>query len=111
MITKISGSKYNFEIYAEAKRKNCSFFIKAKSNSTGRFSCINNLNPVLSELHVNVNDPKFYDSKWVVTKDEIIYLEIVAQRILTDKSFLNYLERKLDEDRRLDEWVNISKLL
>ncbi|MDH5684293.1 MAG: hypothetical protein OEZ20_07510 [candidate division WOR-3 bacterium] len=62
MITKISGSKYSFEIVSEKNEQNFSFFIKAKSKSTGRFSCINNLNAVLSELNVNVNDPKFSDS-------------------------------------------------
>lgn len=106
MITKISGSKYSFEIFTEAKRQDCRFFIKAKSKSTGRFSCINNLNVVLSELNVDINDPIFYDSMWVVTKDEANYFEEVAKQFLFDSSFLDYLERKLDEDRGLGEWEN-----
>jgi hypothetical protein len=108
MITKISGAKYRFEIVSEKNEQDFSFFIKAKSKSTGRFSCINNLNVVLSELNVDINDPKFSDSKWVVTKDESNYFETVAKRFLFDPSFFDYLERKLDEDRMLGEWENKS---
>lgn len=108
MITKISGSKYSFQIFTEAKRQDCRFFIKAISKPTGRFSCINNLNVVLSELNVDINNPKFFDSMWAVTKDEANYFEGVAKQFLSDKSFLAYLERKLDEDRMLGEWENIS---
>jgi len=107
MITKINGSKYSFEIFTEAKRQGCRFFIKAKSKAAGRFSCINNLNAVLSEFNVDVNNPKFCDSMWVVTKDEANYFEAVAKRFLSDPSFLVYLECKLDEDRRSGEWENI----
>ena len=108
LINKINGSKYSFEIFTEAKRQDCRFFIKAKSKATGRFSFINNLNVVLSELNVDINDPKFYNSMWVVAKDEANYFEDVAKRFLSEPSFLDYLERKLDEDRMLSEWENIS---
>jgi hypothetical protein len=79
-----------------------------KVNPPAGFACINNLNAVLSELNVNVNNPKFSDSTWVVTKDEVSYFEDVAKRFLSDPSFLDYLERKLDEDRLLGEWENKS---
>jgi hypothetical protein len=108
MITKINGSKYKFEIVSEKNEQDSCFFIKAKSMSTRRTSCINNLNPILSEFNISGDDPKAADSMWVVTKAEADYFKFVARQFLTDPSFLDYLERKLDEDRRFGEWENKS---
>ncbi|PKP56311.1 MAG: hypothetical protein CVT88_01540 [Candidatus Altiarchaeales archaeon HGW-Altiarchaeales-1] len=106
MITNIQGEKYNFEIVAE----NECFYIKAKHKDTGRFSCINNLNIVLSELcgnMGNINDDKFQDSQWIVSKHEIKNFEKTAKELLSDKSFRDYLEEKLNEDRECGEWENV----
>lgn len=102
----IHGKKYNFEILAE---NNC-FCIKAKHKSTKRFSCINNLNTILSELGIDMySDSKYCDSRWILSKNGVRKFEKVAKKILSDKFFRNYLEEKLNEDRECGEWENIEK--
>ncbi len=78
MIKNIQGKKYNFEIVAE----NECFCIKAKHKDTRRFSCINNLNIVLSELCSNINninDDRFQDSQWIISNNEIKNFEKTAK--------------------------------
>jgi len=106
-MTTIQGKKYNFEIVSYHRRIGFCFFIRAKCKSTGRFSCINNLNAILSELGVDLDDPKFADSMWVVTKNESHEFVKTAKEFLSNSYFLNYLERKLDEDREAGEWENV----
>ena len=43
---------------------------------------------------------------WVLTKEDARYLEKTAKQFLSDPSFRNYLERRLDEDRMSGEWEN-----
>lgn len=105
MVSNIHGKKYNFKILAKDK---C-FYIKAKNKSTRRFSCINNLNTILSELGVNVNDDKFGDSFWIISRKEVRKFGKIARELLSDKTFRDYLEEKLDEDRKCGEWENIEK--
>lgn len=103
----IFGSKYRFEIVSYETVTDC-FFIRAKCKFTGRFSCINNLNPILSKFNIDMNDAKAEDSMWRVTKSEAQNYVAIAKEFLSDTSFLTYLEDQLDEDRRLGEWENIS---
>ena len=106
MITKIEGEKYNYEIVSENEDEDICFFIKAIHKLTGRYSCINNLNAILSEFNIGIDDPKNEDSMWVLTKENACYLEKTARQILSDPSFRDYLEKWLDEDRILGEWEN-----
>lgn len=106
MILNIQGKRYDFTIVSDYKKPFSCFFIKAQCKSTKRFSCINNLNAVLSEFHIEANDSKFADSIWVVTKNEAHKLVETAKEFLSDPDFLDYLEAKLDEDRELGEWEN-----
>ena len=108
---KIQGKKYIFEVdsHNDNGAEDFCFYIKATCKNTGRFSGINNLNTVLSELGVNPDDDKFADSSWVVTKDEAHEFVDATKRFLSDSSFLDYLEIKLDEDREAGEWKNILK--
>jgi len=102
----IHGKKYNFEILAE---DDC-FYIKAKHKSTGRFSCVNNLNVILSELNVDMcHDNKYQDSWWILPKNEVRKFGKIAREVLLDKEFRSYLEEKLDEDRECGEWKNIKR--
>lgn len=110
MILGIKGKCYNFEIYSYQKWKHFCFFIKAKSKETGRTSCINNLNAILSALNVRGDDPKAADSTWAVTKNESEKYLFTSKQALSDPFFLDYLERQLDEDRRLSEWENEDAL-
>jgi hypothetical protein len=106
MITEIEGEKYNYEIVSENEDKDSCFFIKAIDKLTGKFSCINNLNAILSEFNIGIDDPKVEDSMWVLTKEAARHLEKTARQILSDPSFRNYLEKQLDEDRVSGEWEN-----
>ncbi|MGB3479825.1 MAG: hypothetical protein WBB67_11775 [bacterium] len=106
MITKIEGEKYNYEIGSENEDKDSCFFIKAMDKLTGKFSCINNLNAILSEFNVGIDDPKVEDSMWVLTKEDTRHLKETARQFLSDPSFRDYLERQLDKDRTLGEWEN-----
>ena len=106
MTISIQGRKYNFEIVLQNERNDFYFFIRAICKSTKRVSCINNLNTILSEFNVEVDDPKFWDSTWLVTREEALYLEETAREFLSGSFFLDYVEKRLDEDRVLGEWEN-----
>jgi len=109
MITTIQGMKYNFEIVSQNGGNDFCFFIRAMCKSTKRTSCINNLNTILSEFDVEVDDPKYQDSSWVVTKEEAYSLEARGKQFLSSSSFRDYIEGCLDEDRTLGEWENIAE--
>ena len=106
MIITINGDRYNFEIVSQDKENDFLFFIRAICKSTQRFSCINNLNTVLSEFNIEIDDPKVSDSTWIVKKEEALYLEETAREFLSSSFFLGYVEKQLDEDRFLGEWEN-----
>jgi hypothetical protein len=108
MIVIIQGKKYNFEIISQREGQDYCFFLRVNSKSSGRTSCINNLNVILSEFGVEIEDPKVADSMWIVTKEEARYFSNTAIQFLSDISFLDYIEKQLDEDRMLGEWENIS---
>lgn len=107
MITKIQGKKYSFEVVSQEQEIEFCFFIRAIDKLTRRASCINNLNTILSEFSMEVDDPKVADSTWVVTKEDARRLQETAKDFLSSSSFLHYLERRLDEDRKCGEWENI----
>lgn len=109
MISFIQGKKYDFEIVSQNGRDDFCFFIRAICKSTKRTSCINNLNTILSEFDVEVDEPKYQDSSWVVTKKEAYRLEAKCKQFLSASSFRDYIESRLDEDRTLGEWENIAE--
>ena len=104
MITKISGTRYNFEIMVESTYSD--FSIKAICKNTRRFSSINNLNSMLSEFDISGDVPKFDDSTWTLTEEETSHFEATARQLFSSPSFRDYLEDKLDEDRKAGEWEN-----
>jgi hypothetical protein len=105
MIINIRGKKYNFKILVEKQL----FYIKAKHKLTRSTSCINNLNIILSELGIDVNDNRFVNSFWIISQKGARKFAKIAKELLSDKSFRNYIEEKLDEDRKCGEWENIEK--
>jgi hypothetical protein len=107
MITTIKGKKYIFEILSQREGRDYCFFIRAQDKFSRRASCINNLNVVLSEFGVGENDPRAADSTWTVSEEEERYFVSIAKQFLSSSTFLEYLERKLDEDRALGEWANV----
>ena len=101
---KIQGQKYSFII----KSSDGKFFIKAVHNKTGRFSFIDNLNPILSIFEIPINDRRISESQWEISQREEKPLFYRTIDMLSSKPLLKYLEEYLEEDRRLSEWENIS---
>jgi len=102
----INGKRYRFEIEAG----HAHFAIKAQCKTTGRYSFINNLNAIISAFNVNLNDFRFCESIWDVTSQETKKFKAIAKKLFTDRCFISYLEKKLDEDRIEGEWENISSI-
>lgn len=108
MIINIQGGKYFFNIVSQSNRQLVSFYIRATCKLTKRTSCINNLNPLLSEFNIDSANRRFADSTWEVSKKEAGHFINTAKEIFSSKSFLNFLEDRLDEDRIVGEWENIA---
>ncbi|NQT34067.1 hypothetical protein HQ587_02660 [bacterium] len=110
MKTLIQGKQYNYNIITNCKEDVCCFSIRPTDPATGRYSNINNLNTILAEFDIDPWGEKFVDSVWVLDYSETAEFEKIAVNLLTDKTFMEYLERKLDEDRQCGEWENIEKV-
>lgn len=107
----IEGERYKFKIINEEYDNNEFFWtIRAICRKTRRYSGINNLNPILSELKVDFEkDRRFEDScLWEASRKEINIFNKIAKSLVTDKRYLQYLEDKLDEDRSYGEWKNVE---
>ncbi len=104
MKTIIKGQNYNFYIIADGIK----FYIKALHSASLRFSFINNLNAVLSEFDISVDDKKVSESQWIILKRQSNLLFKKAVGFLSDVNSRNYIEKKLDEDRRCGEWENFQ---
>ena len=107
MVFALNGSKYSFQVVSEGEGNDFEFFIRAICKVNRLTSCINNLNAILSALGVDAYNDKFGDSTWDVTKKEAKRFFKISKDILSDPSYLNYLERQLDIDREAGEWANI----
>jgi len=106
MKTIIKGQKYNFCVVADEVK----FYIEAIHRTSLRFSFINNLNAVLSEFNINTSDKKVSESQWLVSERQSNLFFKKAIKSLSDKVCQNYLERKLDEDRKCGEWENCKTI-
>lgn len=108
MIT-IEGKTYIFNIVSDINSEDISsFFIRAIDKSNRKSSCINNLNAILSLLDIDINDPKYNDSVWIVSKEEAEKFYNTAVEAISSTHFAEYIEKKLDEDREAGEWENTS---
>src|SRR3990172_6626171 len=102
----IHGNNYDFRVVANVRE----FYIQATDKISLRYSCINNLNSILSELvHEQSNDEQFDNSRWDVTKEQGEEFAKTAVEFLSDEEFRRYLESKLDEDRMAGEWENTKR--
>lgn len=100
------GEKYNFYIQSGKFGEYILFSIRAVCKKSRRYSSINNLNVILSELQVDFNDRKYEDSLWYVNMAEAERLAEITKETIKDENFLAYLESQLDIDRRAGEWEN-----
>ena len=97
------GQKYNF--IAEAV--DGGFSIKATDKLIQKCSFINNLNYILSYLEVDIDNPDFYDSTWVLNDTLAKDFFSRMKRLFSDNRSLDNLENYLDLDREEGEWENI----
>lgn len=102
MKTIIKGQNYNFCIVADGVK----FYIEAIHSASLSFSFINNLNAVLSEFYIGINDKKVSESQWFVSEKQSESFFKKAIKFLSDKTYRDYIERKLDEDKKYGEWEN-----
>ena len=109
MLVFVHGRKYSFEIVTQNEENDCFFYLRAICKYTKGTSCINNLNAILSEFNIEIDDPNCWDSTWIVTNEKAHELEVKAKNFLSDYSFRDYIESRLDEDRMLGEWENIAE--
>lgn len=102
MKTKINGQNYNFCVVASGTK----FYIEAVHISSLRFSFINNLNAILSEFDIDIDDEKISESQWIASerKNKLFYGKAI--KFLSDKTYRDYLEKNLEEDRKCGEWEN-----
>jgi len=104
---KFYGRKYSIFIVFD-KVKNI-FFIKALHNKTRRYSFITNLNCILSQFNVNIDDQTFWESHWELSKKDIDSFIKKSISFLSDKNFLDHLEKQLNVDRNCGEWENVKR--
>ena len=97
----IKGQNYNFRVVAEGVK----FYIEVIHSSSLRFSFINNLNVILSGFNINIDDKKVSESQWTASNEKqgkSFFKKAI--KFLSDRSHRDYIERKLDEDRKCGEW-------
>lgn len=102
MKTIIKGQNYNFCVVADR----FGFYIKALHLASSRFSFINNLNAVLSEFNIDTDDKKVSESQWIISEKQNGFFFQKAIKLLWNKNSRDYIERKLNEDRKCGEWEN-----
>ena len=103
----INGKDYRFVINCLNSSKDSFFYIEAQHKNTNRHSLINNVNCILSGLCVDTYNKKFWESEWIVSKNEAIKFFKKANNFLEDDSFREYVEKYLNFDRKLGEWNKI----
>lgn len=106
MKTIIKGQKYNFCVVADRAK----FYIEAIHLASLKFSSINNLNVILSEFNIDIDDERVSEPQWFIPARQNKLFFRKAVNFLSDKIYRDYLERKLDEDRKCGEWEN-SKII
>lgn len=102
---RFSGIRYNYLIEL-GNTNNHSLDVWARYGNTIKVSCITNLNFIISALRPeNDNSDLYYESTW------IFYDKFTATKIYNTlvtlfqiKSFVEDLEKNLDEDRKIGRW-------
>ena len=105
------GYHYSFVIESEQYQGKYSFSINAIHKKSGRYSCINTLNQILSEFEIGNDDVRSGESEWLLTKGELNSFTKIASSLFGKKSVLQFLDSKLDEDRTCGEWENIKSII
>ena len=103
MLYRKEGQRYNFIVEA---LDGC-FSVEAIDKLTRKCSFINNLNYILSYLGIDIDNPDFYDSTWILKDDLAKDLFNKMKKLFSDNETLAGLENYLDLDREEGEWENI----
>lgn len=98
----IKGQNYNFCVVVDEAE----FYIEAIHLTSMKFSFINNLNAILSNFNISIDDKKVSESQWVISKEQGRLFFKEAIKSLLDKTYRDYIEKRLDDDRRYSEWEN-----
>lgn len=107
MVIKFVGYDYEYLVFKERlKNKIYYFSIMAMCRETGRYSHINNLSTILSEFAIDPDSRRAEDSEWSSTCKKVNAWMKAAEELLTNMTYLPYLEKHLDEDRECGEWEN-----
>lgn len=102
----IKGKYYDYKILVSPDNDKFFFAIKARHNKTGRTSTITTVNLLLSEFNISGDNGRFWESDWMLTKNEMKkYLNKIILLLIDDKS-LDYFEDFLNYDRNEGEWEN-----
>lgn len=111
METIIKGNRYNYKIFnTQLNEENSFFSIKAIHKQSRRSSYITTVNIVLSNLDVNSEEPRFWESDWVVNKKEAMKLSKNAKGLFSNKKYLPFVENYLNFDRKESEWGKHGRL-
>lgn len=103
----IRGKRYSFRIISETYNGiETNFSILSVDNYTNRYSSINNLNFIMSELKVDPKDTMYQDSSWTIPREDAEMFSQKIKRILNNSISLRFLESQLDDDRFESEWEN-----
>jgi len=98
------SENYLFQIVANLNFKIFEIFSKHINSET--YSCITNLNYLISQFEENFSENDlYYDSTWLINSVES--LKLINQKatgLLTDNIFIKYLEQGLDKDREIGGW-------
>ncbi len=107
MVKEINGVRYDFRLEFEDVEGEVAFGLRAICRESQRTSCINNLNAILSLLHVSSEYPEFEDSEWVVGRSRAARFRKLCMRALSDNDHVSLFETCLDDDRSCGEWANL----
>ena len=104
MRKKIEGNRYDFIIEGSNDGREYIFQIFSFYKKKQRMSEITNLNFIISELIEPVLNTIDIDNMLSVKQLEGKKLFSKADSLLQNKSWVNYLEKCLDEDRSIGGW-------
>jgi len=107
MKTLIRGKKYHFYVVADETQ----FYIEAVHTASLRCSFINNLNSILSEFNIRSDDPRASESQWIMKNRQssrVFFKKALG--LLSNGTYLGYLEDQLDKDREYGEWENHKRV-
>jgi hypothetical protein len=97
------GSRYDFCITFSQTW----FEITATLRGSDKRSTINTLNYILSAFDIDLNSTNVGNPEWSGTPQQVQTWIGTAQSLFGDRSFLEGLEKALDQDRQEGEWESV----